>query len=102
MNQNAANDHRTGIDSTVPHSARFWNYLLGGKENYEVDREIGDYVRANFPRLVTVAQESRLFLGRAVRHAVEQEGIRQFTVCLAVTGCAKGNRSGDHAASSMT
>ncbi|MBQ6642067.1 MAG: SAM-dependent methyltransferase [Saccharopolyspora sp.] len=78
MSQNAADDHRTGIDSTVPHSARFWNYLLGGKENYEVDREIGDYVREHFPRMVTVARESRLFLGRAVRYAVEQEGIRQF------------------------
>jgi S-adenosyl methyltransferase len=29
----------TGIDTTVPHSARIWNYWLGGKDNYAVDRE---------------------------------------------------------------
>ena len=66
------------IDSSVPHSARFWNYLLGGKENYEVDRAIGDQVKAQFPRLVTVARESRAFLVRAVRYAVQEQGIRQF------------------------
>jgi S-adenosyl methyltransferase len=30
-----------GIDTTVPHSARVWNYWLGGKDNYAVDREAG-------------------------------------------------------------
>ena len=30
-----------GIDTTVPHSARIWNYWLGGKDNYAVDREAG-------------------------------------------------------------
>jgi hypothetical protein len=36
-----------GIDTTVPHSARIWNYWLGGKDNYAVDREAGDqYVDA--------------------------------------------------------
>ena len=30
------------IDTTVPHSARIWNYWLGGKDNFEVDREVGD------------------------------------------------------------
>jgi hypothetical protein len=32
----------TGIDTAVPHSARIWNYWLGGKDNYAVDREAGD------------------------------------------------------------
>ncbi len=37
------------IDTTVPHSARIWNYWLGGKDNYPVDRAAGDdYVRT-FP-----------------------------------------------------
>jgi len=69
---------RSGIDASVPHSARFWNYLLGGKDNYQVDRDIGDYVQERFPRMVTVARESRSFLSRAVRHVVEEEGVRQF------------------------
>jgi hypothetical protein len=32
----------TGIDTTVPHSARIWNYWLGGTDNYDVDRAAGD------------------------------------------------------------
>jgi hypothetical protein len=31
-----------GIDTTVPHSARIWNYWLGGTDNYAVDREAGE------------------------------------------------------------
>lgn len=68
----------SGIDSSVPHSARFWNYLLGGKDNYPADREVGDYIKANLPVLVDVARTSRAFLGRTVRYLVETEGIRQF------------------------
>jgi S-adenosyl methyltransferase len=39
----------TGIDTTVPHSARIWNYWLGGKDNYAVDRAAGDQYREIFP-----------------------------------------------------
>jgi len=39
----------TGIDTTVPHSARIWNYWLGGKDNYAVDREAGDQYLEIFP-----------------------------------------------------
>jgi S-adenosyl methyltransferase len=28
----------TGIDTTVPHSARIWNYWLGGQDNYAIGR----------------------------------------------------------------
>jgi S-adenosyl methyltransferase len=38
----------TGIDTTVPHSARIWNYWLGGTDNYAVDREAGDAGRDLF------------------------------------------------------
>ena len=40
----------TGIDTTVPHSARIWNYWLGGKDNFEVDREAGDAVDRGLSR----------------------------------------------------
>ncbi len=36
----------TAIDTTVPHSARIWNYWLGGKHNYEIDRVAGDQFSA--------------------------------------------------------
>ncbi|MFE9774050.1 SAM-dependent methyltransferase [Streptomyces sp. NPDC005931] len=69
---------RARIDTSRPHSARFWNYFIGGKDNYEVDRELGDRIKEIFPGLVDVAVTSRHFLGRAVRHLAGEQGIRQF------------------------
>ena len=42
------------IDASVPNSARIWNYWLGGKDNYPVDREAGDDYRAIYPEIVDV------------------------------------------------
>jgi O-methyltransferase involved in polyketide biosynthesis len=69
---------RTGIDTTVPHSARIWNYWLGGKDNYVVDRAAGDQYREIFPGIAVVARTSRGFLTRAVRYLAGEAGIRQF------------------------
>jgi O-methyltransferase involved in polyketide biosynthesis len=69
---------RAGLDTTVSHSARIWNYWLGGKDNFAVDREAGDRVADMLPIIVTQARADRAFLGRAVRYLVGQEGIRQF------------------------
>jgi S-adenosyl methyltransferase len=66
------------IDTTVPHSARVWNYWLGGKENYAVDREVGDKYREMYPEIIDIARQSRAFLARAVRYLAGEEGIRQF------------------------
>ena len=74
----AASEIRNRIDTTTPHSARFWNYFVGGKDNYEVDRQIGDHIKEIFPGLVDVARTSRHFLGRAVRHLAVEQGVRQF------------------------
>ena len=68
----------TSIDSSVPHSARIWNYWLGGKDNYPVDREAGDQYCKVFPGIVDIARESRAFLVRAVRYLAGEAGIRQF------------------------
>jgi hypothetical protein len=66
------------IDTTVSHSARIWNYWLGGKDNYQVDREMGDKILAYVPELVRSARADRRFLSRAVRYLVHEQGIRQF------------------------
>jgi O-methyltransferase involved in polyketide biosynthesis len=66
------------LDTTVSHSARIWNYWLGGKDNFAVDREAGDKVAAMLPIIVAQARADRAFLGRAVRYLAGQEGIRQF------------------------
>jgi O-methyltransferase involved in polyketide biosynthesis len=67
-----------GIDTTVSHSARIWDYWLGGTENYAVDREVGDRIEEMLPDIVRQAREDRLFLGRVVRYLAGEAGIRQF------------------------
>ncbi|EMF57900.1 SAM-dependent methyltransferase [Streptomyces bottropensis] len=71
-------DSTARIDTTVPHSARIWNYWLGGKDNYPVDHAAGDAFRAVFPGITDLARDSRAFLGRAVTHLAAEAGIRQF------------------------
>jgi O-methyltransferase involved in polyketide biosynthesis len=66
------------IDTNVPHSARIWNYWLGGKDNYEVDRQAGDRYQEMFPQIVDAARAGRHFLARAVRYLVGEASIRQF------------------------
>jgi len=66
------------IDTSVPHSARIWNYWVGGKDNYEVDREAGDQVMKVFPGIVDDARHTRAFLARAVRYLTGEAGVRQF------------------------
>jgi hypothetical protein len=66
------------LDTTIPHSARIWNYWMGGKDNFAVDREAGDAYTATFPDIVTIARESRKFLIRTVRYLAAEAGIRQF------------------------
>src|SRR6266568_5548885 len=68
----------TGIDTSVPHSARIWNYWLGGKDNYEVDRAAGDQFSAIYPAIADIASASRLFLARAITFLATEAGIRQF------------------------
>ncbi|MGH3930235.1 MAG: SAM-dependent methyltransferase [Pseudonocardiaceae bacterium] len=66
------------IDTTVPHSARIWNYWVGGKDHYPIDREIGAKIVKIFPDIIDVARHSRAFLVRVVRYLAGEAGIRQF------------------------
>ncbi len=68
----------TAIDTTVPHSARIWNYWLGGKDNYAVDRAAGDQFSAIYPGIVDIARADRAFLGRVIRFLAGEAGVRQF------------------------
>lgn len=69
---------RPRIDTTVPHSARIWNYWLCGRDNYEVDRAAGDRFRATFPGITQLARASRGFLARSIAYLAGPVGIRQF------------------------
>jgi S-adenosyl methyltransferase len=72
------NTAKTGIDTTVPHSARIWNYWLGGKDNFAVDRAAGDAWAATFPGVRDIARASRSFLTRSIHYLAAEAGIRQF------------------------
>jgi hypothetical protein len=77
-NAPSPDDERPQLDSTVPQSARVWNYWLGGKDNFVVDREIGDHIRALNPHIAEIAVAARAFLVRAVTHLARDRGVRQF------------------------
>jgi S-adenosyl methyltransferase len=66
------------INTTVVHSARFWNYLLGGRDNYAVDREAAEAILEVIPSLRDTVRAERRFLVRAVQYLAGKAGIRQF------------------------
>jgi len=66
------------IDTSVPVSARIWNYWLGGKDYYAVDKEAGDQFAGLYPGIFDEARASRYFIARVVRYLAGEAGIRQF------------------------
>jgi hypothetical protein len=66
------------IDISRPHPARIYDYFLGGKDNFAVDRETAARVLQNWGSVRTAVRENRAFLGRAVRYLAAEAGIRQF------------------------
>ncbi|MEE6259765.1 SAM-dependent methyltransferase [Plantactinospora sonchi] len=76
----SGDDQESGpkIDTTVPQTARVWNYWLGGKDNYPVDRALGDEIAKSFPIIVDIARADRAVLNRAVRYLAGEAGVRQF------------------------
>ncbi|MDX6419042.1 MAG: hypothetical protein QOG28_3662 [Trebonia sp.] len=75
-------DHADGvapeIDTSKPHPARVYDYLLGGKDNFAADRETAQLALKAWPDVRTAARENRAFLGRAVKYLAEEAGITQF------------------------
>jgi hypothetical protein len=67
-----------GIDTTKPHSARMYDWWLGGKDNFAADRALGEAFMGAIPTIRTMARENRNFLHRVVRHLVDDCGVRQF------------------------
>jgi hypothetical protein len=74
----ADKDPIAGIDTSVPHSARIWNYWMGGTDNYPVDREAGDELAVIYPAIVDQARRSRSYIARVVRYLAADAGLRQF------------------------
>ena len=66
------------IDTTVPHIARIYDFWLGGKDNFEVDREAGRRAAEANPAMYEGVRGNRAFLARSVRYLAGQAGITQF------------------------
>ncbi|NEB04059.1 SAM-dependent methyltransferase [Streptomyces sp. SID13726] len=73
-NSHAARD----IDTSRPHSARMYDYYLGGKDHFEVDKKAAETVAAAYPGIFVCARENRAFMHRATRVLAQEHGIRQW------------------------
>ena len=69
---------RDELDTGIPQSARVYDFLLGGKTNFEADRAVGNALIQQAPSLPMVVKANRAFLVRVVTHLVREAGIRQF------------------------
>ncbi len=67
-----------GVNVNVPHSARIYDYWLGGKDNFAIDRAVGEAMIQAIPGMRYMAGENRKFVHRVARTLVAKEGIRQF------------------------
>lgn len=65
------------INATQPNIARVYDYLLGGKDNFEVDRELGDKIKDAMPGVRLGVEQQRAVLRRVVRYLVGEAGIGQ-------------------------
>jgi O-methyltransferase involved in polyketide biosynthesis len=67
-----------GFDARVAHPARVYDYWLGGKDNFEADRVVGEATIEAYPAIRASARANRAFLARSVRFLAAEAGIRQF------------------------
>ena len=67
----------TEIDFSVPSIARVYDYVLGGKEHFEIDRRVSEGLFKAVPEMSQLARDNRNHLRRAVRWLVDEAGIRQ-------------------------
>jgi S-adenosyl methyltransferase len=77
-NQPDDQDAGPGIDTSRAHTARVYDYFIGGKNHFAADREAAQRVLAANPTAVTGPRQNRAFLGRAVSYLAAEAGVRQF------------------------
>jgi hypothetical protein len=71
-------DRHAEVDPSVPNVARVWDYMTGGRDNFEADRSAARRLLAASPLMAQVGPASRAFLRRAVTYLTAEAGIRQF------------------------
>ncbi len=82
------------LDTRHAHSARVYNYWLGGKDNFAVDREAAEQAIAATPGIVADVRANRMFLSRVVHYLAAECGIRQFLdIGAGLPSSARGRRA---------
>ncbi len=76
--QSSGRDIASKLDTSHAHSARVYNYWLGGKDNFAADREAAERAIAANPGIVADVRANRAFLARVVRYLASECGVRQF------------------------
>jgi hypothetical protein len=66
------------LNTSVPHSARIYDYLLGGKDNFEADRAAAASIVEASPSLPISMRANRRYMVRVAHHLAAERGIRQF------------------------
>ncbi|GIF23890.1 SAM-dependent methyltransferase [Actinoplanes tereljensis] len=66
------------VDTQVAHIARVYDYWLGGKDNFAIDRQVADMMKEDSPEVVEGVLGNRAFLARTVRCLAADYGVRQF------------------------
>jgi len=84
----------TRFDTQHENTWRVFDALLGGKDNFQVDREARDLLVTAAPAASRIARDSREFLVRTSRFLAAQAGITQFIDCGAVMPTADNTRTG--------
>src|SRR5215475_249647 len=67
-----------GVDPNVPTPARLYEYFLGGSNNFEVDRQLAERIRALVPEVSDSARANRAFHQRAATWLAAERGLDQY------------------------
>ncbi len=66
------------LKTDVPHSARIYDYLLGGKDNFQADRDAAAILTQNVPTMPISMRANRNFMARVAHYLAAELGFRQF------------------------
>ena len=78
LKETARSIPRPQIDASAPNVARVWNYLSGGRDNFDADRKAARQLIRASPAMERAGYATRQFLGRVTRYLAGEAGVRQF------------------------
>jgi hypothetical protein len=70
--------NQVDLRTDIPHPARIYDYLLGGKDNFAADRDASVRITEDWPNLPQSMRANRSFMARMAHYLAAELGIRQF------------------------